>query len=99
VDAESVDCFTLSWLNEFNWIFPPFGLVSKVLEHLKTSRAHGIVIFSKWTARSWWPIVRSDAHQYMILPHQQDLMIHSVFSNYGFCNFDLLACFFDYRTE
>lgn len=96
-DVESVDCFTVSWSATRNWVFPPFYLVDRVLAHIKFCNAWALVILPQWVGRPWWPVVCNEAKDIVVLPRKPDLLTHYVFGSYGLCNFDLLACIFDFR--
>lgn len=57
-DPESfcVDAFTVPWNKEYFYAFPPFCLVSKVLEKIIQEKAVGIVIVPDWPSQSWFPL-------------------------------------------
>lgn len=55
-DSVSVDAFTLKWSKLFFYAFPPFQIISKVLEKIKQDRATGILVVPLWTAQPWFPL-------------------------------------------
>ena len=55
-NAVAVDAFTLSWENLNFYAFPPFSMITKVLQKIINEKAIGIVVVPCWTAQSWFPI-------------------------------------------
>lgn len=40
----------------FFYAFPPFSLISKMLQEIITEQSKGIVVVPKWQAQPWYPI-------------------------------------------
>lgn len=55
----AVDAFTLNWKNFFFYAFPPFILVTRVLQKIRAERAEGIVVVPQWPAQPWFPLFLS----------------------------------------
>lgn len=55
-DAFEIDAFTFSWAPYFFYAFPPFALISKMLQKIIFERSEGIVVVPKWHAQAWYPI-------------------------------------------
>lgn len=55
--CESTDAFTLSWVGENNWLFPPPYLIPRVLRHMGANNEHGTLIIPYWPSASWWPLL------------------------------------------
>ncbi len=55
--TEGTDAFTLDWSGETNWLVPPPQLVPRVLDHLKASRARGILVTPFWPSAKFWPFL------------------------------------------
>lgn len=55
----AVDAFTINWNKFFFYAFPPFILVSRVLEKIKAEGAEGIVVVPQWPAQPWFPLFLS----------------------------------------
>ena len=53
-DALYIDAMSISWENEFVYLFPPFSMVWPVLNKilLESKKAH--VIAPMWPAQSWF---------------------------------------------
>lgn len=54
--SEIVDAFTFSWQYVNFYAFPPFSLVTKVLEKIVADRATGILVIPYWPAQPWYPL-------------------------------------------
>lgn len=52
----AVDAFTISWGEFFFYAFPPFILITKVLQKIKAEKAEGIVVVPQWPAQPWFPL-------------------------------------------
>ncbi|XP_072180692.1 uncharacterized protein [Diadema setosum] len=54
-NAEAVDAFTLDW-GEFKfYAFPPFCLIPRCLQKIRTDRAEGIMVVPNWPTQAWFP--------------------------------------------
>lgn len=51
-----VDSFTYSWDGIFFYAFPPFNMITRVLNKIKQERSRGIVVAPYWPSQSWFPI-------------------------------------------
>ena len=38
---------------------PPFGIVARVMAHLKACKAQGTLVIPFWPKQAWWSVVRS----------------------------------------
>ncbi len=55
----SVDAFLMKWNEELFYAFPPFCLVTKVLNKVIKDKAKGIVVVPYWESQSWYPVFKS----------------------------------------
>jgi hypothetical protein len=55
-DAWAIDAFTISWKNTFFYAFPPFSLITKVMQKIIKEKAEGIVVVPYWPCQPWFPI-------------------------------------------
>ena len=73
--AKIVDAFSFNWATEKCYIFPPFSVVSRVLQKIRTDAATVLMVLPKWPTQAWWP----DATEmmvgkpYIIRPSQRNL--------------------------
>ena len=58
-----VDAFTYDWELECCWVMPPPTLIARTIDHMKTCKAHGIMVIPKWMSSAYWPIIH-DVEQY-----------------------------------
>ena len=50
-----VDSFTLDWSLYKGYIFPPFGIILKVLQKIELDQALCVIIVPLWTSQTWFP--------------------------------------------
>lgn len=55
-DAFKLDAFTLSWKPYFFYAFPPFVLITKVLQKIISEQSEGIVVVPDWPTQPWYPV-------------------------------------------
>ena len=55
--AVAVDAFHLSWKRYTPYMFPPFSLISRVLQKIQRERVQRIIIVPKWPTQTWWPVL------------------------------------------
>ena len=49
------DSFSKEWKrDEFMWCNPPYSMLGRVVEKIKTDGARGILIAPDWQTREWW---------------------------------------------
>ena len=55
-EAHAVNAFHLSWRNYKFYAFPPFSIISQVLQKIQKERSEGLVLLPKWPTQTWWPV-------------------------------------------
>ena len=55
--CEAVYAFTIPWLKENNWIFPPPYLIPRVLKHMSAGGEIGTLLIPQWPSAVWWPLL------------------------------------------
>ena len=55
----AVDAFTVSWTDYFFYAFPPFSIILRVLQKIRSDRATGIVVIPDWPSQPWYPLYHS----------------------------------------
>jgi len=45
----------MSWQPYLFYAFPPFSLITRVLQKIREEKATGLVLVPKWPAQPWWP--------------------------------------------
>lgn len=56
--SEGVDAFTVRWADYF-YAFPPFNLMSRVIQKIISNKAKGIVVAPYWHCQAWYPLFLS----------------------------------------
>ena len=81
--ATAVDAFSLSWGNLFPYMFPPFCLLSRVLNKVRKDRTQlAIVIAPVWKTQVWFPLALDLLvappillpEDSVIIPHPQQIL-------------------------
>lgn len=52
----AIDACTLFWEKFFLYAFPPFAIILKVLNKMRTERAEGILVVSDQPTQPWYPV-------------------------------------------
>ena len=54
--AFAVDAFSQNWATQSFYAFPPFRLLTKVLQKIQEDMAEGIVVVPFWPTQPWYPV-------------------------------------------
>lgn len=78
-DAYTIDAFTITWLGMFFYAFPPFSLLNRVMQKIKTEKATGIVVVPMWPSQPWFPLFTSMvvSEKIVLEPRPNLLLSHS----------------------
>ena len=52
--AIHIDAFTMSWANDYLYLFPPFSLISHVLAKVAADQAEVLVVLPHWPTAAWY---------------------------------------------
>ena len=55
--ALAVDAFSQNWANHLFYAFPPFSLITRVLQKVREDHAEGIVVVPLWPTQPWYPVI------------------------------------------
>ena len=55
--AKAVDAFSINWLLTYNYCFPPFRIILKVLQKIQQDEAQAIVVVPYWTTENWFLVL------------------------------------------
>ena len=50
--ARAVDAFSINWSPTYNYCFPPFSIILKVLQKIQPDKAQAIVVVPYWTTQN-----------------------------------------------
>ncbi len=74
-DAWAVDAFSFEWTNHLFYAFPPFSLISRVLQKVVTDGARMLLVAPVWEAQNWWGLLQQLAIKTPYnLPRREDLI-------------------------
>lgn len=90
-----VEVLGWSWECECVWVFPPFSLVGRVVEHMSICRARGAILVPKWEAQPWWPVLMGRALEWFVLPKG----VRVFEGEEGVCGWSLICVRCDFRIE
>jgi hypothetical protein len=62
--SSGVDAFAYHWGAEYSWVVPPPQLTGKVICHMKTCKAVGVLVVPKWCSAAYWPMLHN-GHDYV----------------------------------
>ena len=55
--AKAVDAFSINWSPTYNYCFPPFSRILKVLQKIQQDKAQAIVVVPYWVTQDWFPVL------------------------------------------
>ena len=55
--ATMVDAFSFNWNSYYCYIFPPFSMISRVLQKIRIDRATVLCVLPEWKTQAWWPLM------------------------------------------
>jgi hypothetical protein len=58
-EAFGIDAFTLNWLDDYFYAFPPFCMIARCLQKILVDRAEGVLVVPAWTTQVWFPMLAS----------------------------------------
>ena len=84
--AFAIDAFTLTWSHDLFFIFPPFSLLSRILQKVEEDQTEAILVAPIWPTQSWWPSLLQPicgqcfklpiTQKILYLPYNQDKKHH-----------------------
>ena len=74
--ALAVDALSQDWQGRSMYMFPPFPLLNKVIQKLRSSPAAEVVLIAPWwPSQSWFPHLLTLCVEHpLVLPYRQDLL-------------------------
>ena len=55
--AKALDAFSINWSPTYNYCFPLFNMILKVLQRKQQDKAQAIVVVPYWTTQNWFPVL------------------------------------------
>ena len=56
LEAFAVNAFHLTWSNYKFYAFPPFNIMSLVIQKIRKEQSDRILVIPKWPTQIWWPV-------------------------------------------
>lgn len=73
--AWAIDAFSLDWSEKLLYMFPPFSLISRILQKILQDKAEVVLVAPIWTTQGWWAqLLHMLSHQSYILPPAQQIL-------------------------
>ena len=73
--ALAINAFHMSWQHHLFYAFPPFSLITRVLQKIQEEKATGLLLVPKWPTQPWWPKLMQMLIQSPIqLPRDRDTL-------------------------
>ena len=74
--AVHTDAFTLNWATFKGYAFPPFALIGRCLQQVKSQRVeHLVLVAPVWPAQTWYPLLLELCVDFpLLLPMQPNLL-------------------------
>ena len=57
--AIAIVAFTITWNPYFFYAFPPFSIILRVLQKIKSERSRGLLVVPLWETQPWFPMFKS----------------------------------------
>jgi hypothetical protein len=74
-NAEVIDAFTTQWTDTNYYCFPPFSLISRILQKLKSDKTDMTLLAPLWPTQHWFPqLLHSIVKNSFIIPKQDRLL-------------------------
>lgn len=54
-NAFAIDAFSLTWSDEFYYMFPPFSLLPRILQKIEEDQTEAVLVAPIWPTQAWWP--------------------------------------------
>ena len=55
--AQAVDAFSINCSPTYNYCFPPFSIILKVLQKIQQDKPQAIVVVPYWTTQNWFLVL------------------------------------------
>ena len=77
VNAYAVNAFSLVWKNFYAYIFPPFSVLSAVLQKICQEKATAVIVAPLFSTQPWFPkILQMVCKQPYILPKAEKILVN-----------------------
>jgi hypothetical protein len=70
--CEEPDAYLGRWIDENNWVVPPFNQIDRAVYHLRETGAKATVVVPDWGSQSWMPDLMAMANRIIEFPVDRD---------------------------
>ncbi|CAB4030534.1 Transposon Tf2-6 poly [Paramuricea clavata] len=71
-EALAVNAFHQTWSDYKFYAFPPFSIISRVLQKIQKEQCEGLILVPKWPTQTWWPVaMKMLVQKPVLLPMQE----------------------------
>ena len=74
--AIAINAFHMSWKPYLSYIFPPFCLISRILQKLQEEKATAVAVIPHWPTQIWWPHLISLLIRHPIILPNTKITVH-----------------------
>jgi hypothetical protein len=75
-DPEAVNAFTISWKPYLFYAFPPFSIITLVLQKIREEQSTGLLVVPNWPTQPWWPyLMRMVIQNPVVLPKTKRMLV------------------------
>lgn len=73
--AYAVDAFSFQWIAHNYYIFPPFSLITRVLQKIVQDKTEAVMVCPIWPTQPWWPsLLQIISGRCLLLPAPQKIL-------------------------
>ena len=74
-EAMGVNAFSISWNDKKFYAFPPFAIISRVIQKIVYDNAMGILVVPNWPNQIWFSLLEDITISFIILPPSENLLL------------------------
>ena len=75
-EATAVNAFTISWKSYSFYAFPPFTIITLVLQKIREEQSTGLIVVPNWPTQPWWPcLMRIIIQSPVVLPKTKKMLL------------------------
>lgn len=79
--AEFIDAFSKSWSDLYAYVFPPFSLIGRILQKLRSDGGMALMIVPRWPTQPWFTVFLEMLIEQPLLLLQMDKLLTLKFNS------------------
>ena len=73
--AYKIDAFSFPWISHLMYIYPPFSIISNILQKIVEDNAEAVLVCPIWPTQPWWPsLLQLICDKCYLLPHPREIL-------------------------